>query len=97
MIKIFSRIAHPPTAEYNMSPMFVELSKFLVLTFISEKLLQTLFQNAYLVIRQNNSSFTSPRWEIKDENSATAFVYNFFKLAGPKITTCCGSLRFMGL
>ena len=37
------------------------------------------------------------RWEIKDENSATAFVYNFFKLAGPKITTCCGSLRFMGL
>ena len=36
-------------------------------------------------------------WEIKDENSTTAFVYKFFKLAGPKITTCCGSLRFMGL
>ena len=34
---------------------------------------------------------------IKDENSAMTFVYKFFKQAGPKITTCCGSLRFMGL
>ena len=35
--------------------------------------------------------FGAARWEIKDENSATAFVYNSFKLAGPKITTYCGS------
>ena len=30
------------------------------------------------------------------ENCATAFVYNFSKPAGPKITTSCGSLRLMG-
>ena len=37
------------------------------------------------------------RREKVDENSGTAFVDKFFKLAGPKISTCCGSLRFMGL
>ena len=36
-------------------------------------------------------------WEKLNENSATVFVYNFFKLAGPKISASCGSLQFMGL
>ena len=39
---------------------------------------------------------TSARREKTYENCATAFVYNFSKPAGPKITTSCGSLRLMG-
>ena len=32
-------------------------------------------------------SVFSALWEIKDENSQAAFVYNYFKLAGQKILT----------
>ena len=46
-------------------------------------------------LRGNYSSMAGR--EKVDENSGTVFVDIFFKLAGPKILTCCGSLRFMGL
>ena len=46
---------------------------------------------------------TAPLWQEKalrektHSNRATAFVFIFFKLPGPKISTCCGSLQLMGL
>ena len=36
-------------------------------------------------------------WAKTDENSGMLLFTFFSKPAGPKISTCCGSLRFMGL
>ena len=55
----------------------------------SQNLLSLIFKFEKATMYQINANAL---WEKLDKNSATAFVYNFFKLAGPKITTCCGTL-----
>ena len=53
---------------------------------------QGFFQSSHSLFTQIlQLSVFSALWQIKDENSQAAFVYNYFKLAGPKIFTCYGS------
>ena len=83
-------------SQYNDSHLAFSLKNFFKRPFTSAMQSPSCFSFCR-VMNLTSIQWGCALWEKTDENCAAAFVYNYFKLAGPKISTYCGSLRFMGL